>query len=252
MPNTNYFVISLTDTQFADFCSRNRGPGIPFRHFVGIDGSKITKRSQVDGVLADGATGYSRGALGCAMSHLALWKTSVSSGENVAIFEDDAFVRNDFLAQYESLLASQKAWDLILFGCNTDTIVSVPYGGGIEFTGQFSTLYPTAQQLAAFAGSAEDVSLVRLKLAFGLCGYAVSPRGAETLIRRCFPLDNRPVHIEPENRSFPAYAIDCMMASVYPDLRAFVCFPALVMTPNDQATSQTVAASTADTPKVNA
>ncbi len=53
-------------------------------------------------------------------------------------------------------------------------------------------------------------------------------------------MDNRPVYIEPENRSFPAYSIDCMMITAYPQMDAFICFPPLVMTPNDQATSQTV------------
>lgn len=55
-------------------------------------------------------------------------------------------------------------------------------------------------------------------------------------------MDNRPVYIDVENRSFAAYSIDCMMVSAYPSIGAFMCFPPLVMTPNDQTTSQTVKA----------
>lgn len=240
LPSTQYVVISLSEELFAAFRSRNSATAIPFRHFVGVDGATITSRSQTRGILAEGATRYSPGAVGCAMSHAALWKQCAASADNFVIFEDDAHIRDDFVNQFYTLIASQRSWDIIFFGCNTDSIVSIPYAGGIDFTGQFSTLYPNLGQLAAFTKMTVDATLLRLKFSFGLCGYAVSPAGARKLIEKCLPMDNRPVQIEPENRSFPAYSIDCMLISVYPQIDAFICFPPLVMTPNDQATSQTV------------
>ncbi len=237
---TQYVVISLNETLFAAFRDHNAKAGIPFRHFVGIDGAAIKSRAELQGILADGAEGYSRGAVGCAMSHAALWKQCAASTDTFVIFEDDALLRHDFVRQSQALLSSHHSWDLIFFGCNTDTIVSVPYAGGIEFTGQFSTLYPTAAQLDSFVTATDDIGLLRLKFSFGLCGYAVSPEGARKLVEKCLPMDNRPVLIAPENRTFPAYSIDCMMIDAYSEVRAFMCFPPLVMTPNDQATSQTV------------
>ncbi len=240
LPVTQYVVISLNEGLFTTFVDRNSATGIAFRHFAGVDGKTITSRSQTRGILAEGATRYSPGAVGCAMSHAALWKQCASSADNFVIFEDDALLRDDFVNQYHALLASQRSWDVIFFGCNTDTIVSVPYAGGIDFTGQFSALYPNPGQLAAFAKLTDAATLLRLKFSFGPCGYVISPAGARKLIEKCLPMDNRPVHIEPENRSFPAYSIDCMMIAAYSQIDAFMCFPPLVMTPNDQATSQTV------------
>ena len=239
---TEYHVISLSDAQFAAFCGRNSAACIPFRHFTAVDGAKMTESPQAIGLLAPGITNYSNGALGCAVSHRALWKQCAASAKNIVIFEDDAIVRHDFMAQVDALMARGKPWDVIFFGCNTDTVVSIPSTGGINLTGHFSTLYPSPAQLAGFVEQKTDVSLLRLKFAFGLCGYAVSPKGADKLIERCFPMDNRPVYIDEENRSFPAYGIDCMMVSAYPSIGAFMCFPPLVMTPNDQTTSQTVKA----------
>ncbi len=182
--STQYVVISLNGRLFTAFANRNSTAGISFRHFVGVDGATITKRSQTHGILAESARGYSHGAVGCAMSHAALWKECASSTDNFVVFEDDALLRDDFVHQYGALLAAHGSWDIIFFGCNTDTIVSIPYAGGIDFTGQFSTLYPNSGQLAAFAKLIDNVNLLRLKFSFGLCGYAVSPEGARKLLEK--------------------------------------------------------------------
>ena len=52
-------------------------------------------------------------------------------------------------------------------------------------------------------------------------------------------MDNRPTVIKSANRSFPAYGVDCMIATLYPELAAYVCIAPLAMTPNDQKTSLT-------------
>lgn len=239
-PSIRHVVISLTTELFKAFCTRNGGAGLSFHHFAAVDGAKIKDRSELRGILADDAQGYSRGGVGCAMSHAALWRQCAASTENFVIFEDDAVLRDDFVQKSQALLASARSWDIIFFGCNTDTIVSIPYAGGIDFTGQFSTLYPKPEQIAAFTTLTDEVNLLRLKFSFGLCGYAVSPAGAQKLIAYTLPMDNRPVYIAPEDRTIPAYSIDCMMIDAYTRMEAYMCFPPLVMTPNDQATSQTV------------
>ncbi len=237
--NPKCFVVSLTSDKYSDFCARNKGTGIRFHHFNAVDGSKLTDIGNIPDILAKGARGYSKGAVGCAMSHLSLWKQCVSSKENMLVFEDDAYLRHDLNSQYEMLL-KRHSWELILFGCNTDSLLQLAFIDGVDFFGEFTVRYPEASQLSEFVRNNDEVGLVRLKLAFGTCGYAITPQGAEKLLQKCFPMDNHPIYIRSENRWFSAYGIDCMMASAYAHIRSFLCFPPLVMTPNDLKKSQTL------------
>ena len=111
-PETEYHVISLNGDKFADFCRRNSRAALSFRHFVAVDGAKLTDSPQALGLLAPGIANYSGGALGCAMSHRALWQQAVSSGKTIAIFEDDAVVRHDFAAHYVEPAFFEPDWSL--------------------------------------------------------------------------------------------------------------------------------------------
>jgi glycosyl transferase, family 25 len=168
-------------------------------------------------------------AIGAALSHRELWQQCLLRGEVIAVFEDDAWLRQDFEPQLDKLLQRASGWDVMLFGCNT------PH---VSLTRSFSVAYPQPEHLAEFTKMRDAVELCHVLLALGICGYAITPRGAERLLRYCFPLDNRPIRLAVTGRRIRAYGIDCTMADAYPKMRALLCWPPLVMTPNEQRSSQ--------------
>jgi hypothetical protein len=91
--------------------------------------------------------------------------------------------------------------------------------------------------LERFAAARAPVAIFRLRHAFGICGYAISPQGAAKLRERCFPMDNRMIEFPATNKRFPAYSIDGMMNAFYRALDAYACLPPLVLAPNDKAAS---------------
>jgi hypothetical protein len=153
------------------------------------------------------------------------------------LFEDDAYVRDDFKTAFMELMARLPRWDIVLLGYNTDALLEFNVIGDFDLSGLFNLRQPKREQLIKFARLAEPVNTFRLKHVFGTCGYAVSREGAAQLARRCFPMDNRVVHFPATNRKLPVFSIDCMMNLFYQRLDAFVCLPPLVLTPNDRATS---------------
>jgi glycosyl transferase, family 25 len=231
-----YMVISLErePERLANFRARNDQTNVAIEHFKAIDGAKLTTVDAT--ILAKGAFN-TPGAIGNAMSHLTLWKECVSSDTNLVILEDDAYLRHDLSYQLHNICERCDS-NLIMLGCNMDTTIELNISPGIDLGARFSVRYPSAKHLDAFAKMTEPVALCRLGIALGLGGYAVTPKGAALLTEKCFPLDNRLVYMTPENRSFPAYGLDCMMIAAYPAMRAYLCLPPLVMTPNDHATSQ--------------
>lgn len=236
------FVISLSTDQFAAFCSRNAPAGTTFEHFTAVDGRKLA--SLPPGILADGVR-YTPGNVGLAISHRTLWDICISRDEIIAVFEDDAVLRHDFNAQVAALLPQRaqptpRSWELLLLGCNMDTAIELGCTPGIDIGLIFSAMYPKPDHIRAFARSNDPINLLPLRLAFGTCGYLITPAGATRLQRHCFPMDNRAIVQHVERRTVPATGIDGMMISAYPTMAAALCLPPLVMTPNDKSTSQTM------------
>jgi len=93
------FVINLKrqPEKLQTFIERNRSAGIDFQHFEAVDGAQCNIFDMIGGqVVARGAVNYTPGAIGNALSHLALWRRCVEQNKHFIIFEDDAVVRNDF------------------------------------------------------------------------------------------------------------------------------------------------------------
>ncbi len=86
----------------------------------------------------------------------------------------------------------------------------------------------------------------------GTACYSVSPRGAARLLGFCLPLrPMRTLHPGVEDL-LPNTGIDNMMASLWPEMRAFVAVPPLVLTPNEASTSTVQAPAAASRPSWSA
>lgn len=242
-------VISLARTpeKAKAFLDRTTITGLPFEVFQAVDGSKLsTAEALQQGLIAENVELYTPGAIGCAASHRALWQEAHRTNTNLLICEDDVTCRHDIDAQIRAILATPGAWDVILLGYNTNTVLDVKVSAAFDFAGFFSNEYPTAAHLAAFARETTTVLTARLNNAFGLCAYLVSPEGARKLLT-LFPMDNRAVLIPGAKvkfgfDAFTCSTLDMLTNTLYPHINAYACIPPLALPLNDLKTSATVPA----------
>lgn len=108
--------------------------GLDLKRFLGVDGktlnletddriTTLTKRN----IMANKRRSHEEldtiGGVGCALSHIALWKWMVDNNQEVVlVFEDDAVVPPDFIErangciQRSTILKDPKQWDMWLLG----------------------------------------------------------------------------------------------------------------------------------------
>ena len=87
------FVISLKHSnRRIEFDKLNKNI-INYKYFDAIDGNTIKIDSDI---IKENTLRYSKGQIGCAMSHLSMWEKCIELNKPIIIMEDDAFVSNDF------------------------------------------------------------------------------------------------------------------------------------------------------------
>jgi GR25 family glycosyltransferase involved in LPS biosynthesis len=180
------------------------------------------------------------GGVGCSLSHAALWDEAIRHGEAITVCEDDAI----FNAQFDRVAAEVIAtlppdWDIIAWGWNFDLFMSFEMLPGVS-----SSLCQFEQQrmregAATFQAQAVSPKGYRLLWAFGTPCYSVSPKGAAVLKERLLPF--RPMTITcpegvrapPQSLHYRVLSIDGALNSIYRHIDAFVSFPPLVITKNE-------------------
>jgi len=236
-------VINLdrTPDRMAEFAAANAHLTDVTR-FSAIDGNTVDVPVAVQrGIItADIAKYYKRAALGNALSHFALWESALSSNQPITICEDDAIFHLEFAALSRRVLNALPAdWDMIFWGCNTDTPILVEVCTRVTT----SLIYFDHPLLAQNAGKFQRSPLtpfpLRLLQSFGLACYSISAKGAAALKGICQPIRmikmeriSVPKNFDQENRS-----LDTMLWEAYMTLKVFISYPPLVITKNDQARS---------------
>ncbi len=236
------FVINLArePKKFENFLKLNSGCQIDFRRYEACDGAALSEAEAVEMKVVLPGKKFTKGSIGCAISHFRLWQQCIEKGEPMLVFEDDAAIRNDFNEAFPKLLAGLEGWDYLTFGYNTDSILDIEIARGMSSAVAFTPNYPSEQTLKDFVRSAKPAAAYRLNNCFGTCGYAISPAGAKRLSRLCFPMDNRSITIAALKRTFPAFNFDCILNDVYPKIEAYASYPPLVLPKNDRNVSTTI------------
>ncbi len=209
------------------------------RRFAACDGATTDRASCIRDGLITPDNGYSPPALGCALSHVALWRACADSGRALTICEDDAVLHRHFLAwQARILSALPSDWDIVQWSWNLDWPMLVELAPGIP-PGllKFRDAAPQPD-LMQFQSAKIHPQAMRLRSSAGAASYTLSAAGATRLLARCLPLAGNPTHWA-ENTSvrWDNTGVDVEMARHYDDLRAFVCVPPLAISPNDHAQS---------------
>ncbi len=222
--------------RLAAFRDWNAGCGLDIERFAAVDGQALDPAAAREVIAFDPP---SAGVLGNAASHKRLWERTVGAMRPHVVFEDDAVLRSDIAEALPAAIARIGGfWDILLLGFNTNSVLRLRPGEHLAQSLRFSP-YPSEAELRAHRSARADVRPYRLANAFGICGYVVSPLGARKLLERCFPM-RRQLLVIPGFQSLYIATLDGPMNVVYPTIDAYICLPPLVMTPNDQATSQTV------------
>jgi glycosyl transferase, family 25 len=237
----NLINLDRSTDRLAEFAALNAHLGEVLR-FSAIDGHALDLSALVGAglVTPDILDTYSLGALGCAMSHIALWKRAVAHGQPQTIAEDDAIFHGAFQRLAAGVVAGLRPdWDIILWGWNFDLFVSIEMFPGVSpCLAQFEGITSEAD-VRAFQQQELEPHPLKVRWAFGTPCYSISPNGARAIMSKCLPL--RPLILSfpeclraaPHSPYFKTVGIDVTLNAVYRELRAFICFPPLVVTRNE-------------------
>ncbi len=234
------YVINLDRSldRMAAFEALNGQLPVNFIRLSAVEGKNSARGALVDRGIITADLRYGDGALGNALSHLALWDLAIERNRPLAICEDDAILNRGFAQAAEILLQSlPNDWHIILWGWNFDSIVLFDMVPGVSpCLGMFDQ-DRMRMGIDAFQSAELHPQHFRLFKAFGVVSYSVSPRGAQAMKNLCLPLSNRDVFIPGLGRSVPNTAIDVALNETYPRINAYVSFPPLVITRNFHSNS---------------
>ena len=97
---------------------REENPGLPIERVAAADGRQLARDDLIRrGFIAE-VNAYGAGALGNALSHVALWRNCAEGGEAFHIAEDDAILHPAFAPRAFALLRGLGSWDLVFWGWN--------------------------------------------------------------------------------------------------------------------------------------
>jgi GR25 family glycosyltransferase involved in LPS biosynthesis len=210
----------------------------PVERFPAIDGRALNHAGLVAAGVIDARLAYSAGALGCALSHISLWETSLRTRDALTIFEDDAVVNRHFPRRSAAIIGGLPAdWDCVLWGWNFDTVLALEFLPGVSPAVMKFDQVSLRDRLEDYPLLNFDVAVHRLACAFGIMAYSISPGGARKLLGASRPLRPFSLPLPGENRSVDNFGIDTVMSALYPQLRAFAVFPPLAVSPNRHETS---------------
>jgi glycosyl transferase family 25 len=80
---------------------------------------------------------------------------------------------------------------------------------------------------------------IRLRHAFGLMAYTISPRGAEAMLATRLPLTDRIIELDWCEAVLSDGPIGIGMNRVYPTMPSYVCMPPLAVSENLREDSRT-------------
>lgn len=229
--------------RLSEFCQLNRDLTSVSR-FAAVDGAGLNLDALVQqGLVTKDILSkdfFTPGALGCAMSNLALWDRAIAHNQMITIAEDDAIFNYRFEACAEEVLKRlPDDWDIIFWGFNFDMFLCFDMLPGV------SPCVATFDQKQMRAGTEafqkQDIApqAFKARWVFGTSCYSISPRGAKAIKSKILPLRPQVVPL-PEAKGVPPYSaswrtvgIDNSINAVHREISSFVCFPPLVITKNE-------------------
>ena len=233
------YVISLDRSveRFSSFLQRNAHLGDSTRARA-VDGACLDRNDLLARGVLSREVGYTNASLGCAVSHACLWQIASAMDGPMTIAEDDALFRHDFRASSHALIATLPSdWDFVLWGWNFNSLLCIDLLPGIASGVLLCDQDAIRQNVMRFQQTDLPLTAHRLLRSHGCICYSVSPEGAKRLLELCLPIRDLNVWFPVANVMTPNDGIDMMMSLAYPEMKAFVSVPPLVVTENRPETS---------------
>ncbi len=209
-----------------------------FRPFDAVDGGAVDRAALVRERVIMPDLEYGSGALGCALSHRALWREAAGGSTPLTICEDDAYLHRDFETKAGAVIDQlPDGWDAVVWGWNFDAAIALELLPDISRCAvSFDPSRFSVEQLVAFQSLDVQPRGYRLLRSFGSACYTISPEGGRWLDADCFPL--RPFLMPIGDKlALRNVGIDVAMADAYPRSNVWVSVPPLAIGRNDPSTS---------------
>jgi glycosyl transferase, family 25 len=208
--------------------------------YPAIDGQTIDTEKLIKERIITSDCHYKGGCLGCAMSHVSLWRKAVDEQRTITVAEDDAVFSRSFALRSQAFLANLPTdWDFIQWGWNFDAFLWVDV---IPHTLRAKIVFDQ-EQLRRNMEEVQNADTVptafRLLHSFGTLCYSVTAKGARGLLAHCLPLDAKLIDFPGFGVRIENNSLDCAMSRVYPFIKAFVCIPPLAASENKREESTT-------------
>ena len=261
----HFLNLDRSTDRLAEFRQMNSHLTDPVR-FPAVDGQRLDIANLAGrGLVAKNVLdSYRIGAVGHAMSNLAVWDLAIKAGQPVTICHDDAIFNWQFERRADELMKTLPPdWDFVLWGWNFDSIFCCEMLPGVSNCYVLFEEGKMAANTQPFQEQTVSPRPFKLIMAWGVPCYTVSAKGAQTIRSKVLPF--QPLTIPRPRRfrqpgmpdHFLVRGVDGALNSIYPHINAFVCFPPLVITRNEQTRSTIQAggvgqASAAATPAVKA
>jgi GR25 family glycosyltransferase involved in LPS biosynthesis len=206
--------------------------------FSAVDGKNVDRAALVGRGIIAADLGYNDGALGNALSHIALWDKAIREERSFTICEDDALFNRSFCEVSEAVLEQLPPdWHLIAWGWNFNSILWFDLIPGVSgCVGQFDQ-GSLRKGIDVFQSADLRPRAYRLFQSFGTICYSISSNGARLLRQNCLPLRNTSVYVPGLKAAVMNLSIDVALNGVYSHVNSFVSIPPLVVTKNDHNTS---------------
>lgn len=204
--------------------------------FSAVDGKNIERSVFVERGIIAPDLGYTDGAIGNALSHIALWNTASREDCSLTICEDDAVFNRSFWAVSSALLQQLPSdWHIILWGWNFDSMLWFNMMPGVSGCIAGFDQHSLRNGIDAFQSANIHSRAFRLFQALGTVCYTISARGARLLQQICLPLRNTQIYVPGLNAALANSTLDIALNNIYGRLNSFVSFPPLAVTKNDHS-----------------
>ncbi|GAN70600.1 hypothetical protein ASY01nite_05770 [Acetobacter syzygii] len=198
---------------------------------VGVHPQDLDVRAMQQMNLISAECLFSQEAFAAALSHVALWGNVAQHQTAAHVFESNAVLCANFEAESTRILASlPQDWDFVLWGNTPGSTIQFDVLPELAlFSG---AVLPPYSARGAGALSEMDVTSLAFPLMAtqSVSGYAISPSGAEKMIKACLPLTSTTVPApNPEEGGVAAQTLQQLMSLHYSTMKAYVCVPPLCM-----------------------
>lgn len=245
--NFNIKVISLerSKKRRKEFSKQNSH--IDFEFFNGIDGQSLPSEVFYDEKFFIQPLDFlTRGAYGCALSHITLWDKVIETNTPITIVEDDAIFRKDFYEQANKIIKTIPFdYDLIHWGVNIDSIMSLDIMPNIAPVFCRFSQNSFKDNIYSFINDTTPCYPHKLFYSSGIPAYTLSVKGATFLKQKCLPLqsfynqfpvvtfttlDVEEIEVLEQRNE----GIDTAMGRYYHSSNSFVSLPLLVLSLNNK------------------